>query len=422
MTIPLQSSQASVRQILPHDRKASVTDVITELGEAPTCRPFADEVVDFVAAFSAQLRRTTRGRPELQALAYWMRGAELHRLAADFARLSDERVVLVPRGTVFHVPPANVDTIFVYSWVLSVLVGNRNIVRLPRRITEQSQAILDVLRELLVDGRHPTVAAANTMISYEPEPAVTGALSSACDVRVIWGGDATVAEIRRSPLRPRAIELTFPDRFSMVAIQANRYLGETEEVRDAISERLFNDSYQFDQLGCSSPRLVVWVGAPVEADHARDDLFTRLAGVVARRGYRLDAAGSIGKLVFEHRVVLDLEVTTARRFGAHVTVLPVSSLAGVRGEFCGGGLFFELRCDRLLDLVNFVEPRDQTLSHFGFSRTELTTFAHAVNGRGIDRMVPIGEALTFDRIWDGHDLMQSLTRRTTIDISQVHLS
>src|SRR5229473_1854189 len=38
-----------------------------------------------------------------------------------------------PRGLVFHVPPANVDTIFVYSWALSALAGNRNVVRISPR-------------------------------------------------------------------------------------------------------------------------------------------------------------------------------------------------------------------------------------------------------------------------------------------------
>ncbi|MFC6804089.1 acyl-CoA reductase [Deinococcus caeni] len=39
----------------------------------------------------------------------------------------------MPRGLVFHVPPANVDTIFIYSWLMSVLAGNRNVIRLSSR-------------------------------------------------------------------------------------------------------------------------------------------------------------------------------------------------------------------------------------------------------------------------------------------------
>jgi hypothetical protein len=47
----------------------------------------------------------------------------------------------------------------------------------------------------------------------------------------------------------------------------------------------------------------------------------------------------------------------------------------------------------------------------GFAGDELARFVRAVNGRGIDRIVPFGEALTFGRFWDGYDLLQELTRR-----------
>ena len=42
--------------------------------------------------------------------------------------------------------------------------------------------------------------------------------------------------------------------------------------------------------------------------------------------------------------------------------------------------------------------------------------AVAVNGRGIDRIVPIGQALQFSRHWDGYDLFAEFTRQVTIDV------
>jgi hypothetical protein len=392
------------------------------LGSAPNLSPFAEEVIDFCAAFATMLRRRSRGRPDAQALAYWMRDAELRRLAEDYSALADHRTVLVPRGTVFHLPPVNVDTIFVYSWALSLLVGNHNIIRLPRRAGAQATAIIDILRELLEQGGHPTVAATNAVLTYDPDKAVTDKLSATCDVRVIWGGDATVREIRRSPLPPRSTELTFPDRFSLAALDARGYLSQPDQVRDTLVQSFYNDAYQFDQLGCSSPRLVVWVGDTASAEEASGDFFGRLGRTTSRHGYRLDVAGSIGKVAFTYRSLIDLPVAEARAYGDQVTVLRLASSGQLRGEFCGGGVFFERRLDTLLDLANEIEPRDQTLSHFGFGRDELVTLARTLNGRGIDRMVPIGEALTFNRIWDGHDLLQAFSRRSTIDMARVHLT
>lgn len=42
-------------------------------------------------------------------------------------------------------------------------------------------------------------------------------------MRVIWGGDATIKEIRRAALLPRATEITFADRYSLAVIDADYY-------------------------------------------------------------------------------------------------------------------------------------------------------------------------------------------------------
>ena len=54
---------------------------------------------------------------------------------------------------------------------------------------------------------------------------ITDAFSALCNVRVIWGGDATIAEIRKSPLPPRSNEITFADRHSAAVINADSYLA-----------------------------------------------------------------------------------------------------------------------------------------------------------------------------------------------------
>ena len=59
---------------------------------------------------------------------------------------------MFPRGLVFHVPPANVDTIFVYSWALSALAGNPNVVRISSRSAGAADACSTTLNETLGDA------------------------------------------------------------------------------------------------------------------------------------------------------------------------------------------------------------------------------------------------------------------------------
>jgi hypothetical protein len=41
------------------------------------------------------------------------------------------------------------------------------------------------------------------------------------------------------------------------------------------------------------------------------------------------------------------------------------------------------------------------LGYFGFPHEEIARFARALCGRGLFRIVPIGEALQFGAVWDG---------------------
>src|SRR5262249_52100904 len=236
------------------------------------------------------------------------------------------------------------------------------------------------------------------VVSYGHEEEPTALLSSLCDVRVIWGGDQTVETIRRFPLAPHARELTFPDRFSLASIHAGAYADLSDQKRDYLADQFFNDSFWFDQLACSSPRLVVWCGEKAATVSASRDFFERVDARVQERRYSLPPAASMQKLIFTCSAILDLPVSDCRRL-ANLVVLTLDSLAGLRRDHPGGGVFFEVRLNSLKDLSASLLRRDQTLTWFGFSPKELQDFAASLNGRSIDRIVPIGQALQFHRFW-----------------------
>lgn len=403
----------AVEFVVPEKGHGGLASVLSGLESSPVEQPFAQNRIDFVAAFSRALSRAGRGLPEIQALAFWIRKAALNRLRNDFSNLWDEKLISMPRGTVFHVPPANVDTLFVYSLVLSLLVGNRNIVRLSARTSEQTSLIIETLRQVL--ELHPKVARTICMLRYGYDQSITQEISSQCDVRVIWGGDATVRTIRQTSLPPQATELTFPDRFSMAALKGSAYAELNENGRDQLVEKFYNDSYWFDQLGCSSARLILWVGSADSSVQATD-FWQRLMRVIEAKGYSVDTSSAIAKLGQSLQSVVEGGAETYSAFANTLTVIKVSQFPEVRGEFCGGGLFYQLSMESLLDLVPHVKRSDQTLASFGFSAQEVGQLVSELKGRGIDRIVPFGKALEFDRVWDGYDLLQEFTRRVSIDV------
>ncbi|RKJ31832.1 acyl-CoA reductase, partial [Butyricicoccus sp. 1XD8-22] len=101
------------------------------------------------------------------------------------------------RGTVFHIAPSNVDTIFAYSWMLSLLAGNRNIIRISSK--EQPNELLDTIIKELSHPQFENISRRTIICTYGYEEKATEILSSNCHTRVIWGGDITVQNIRRIP-------------------------------------------------------------------------------------------------------------------------------------------------------------------------------------------------------------------------------
>ena len=397
-----------VQQLLPTREWVGLDESLARLSSTPVASPFDSSRVEFVADLSKWLGRKARGIPETQALAFWMRKAELHRLEESFAGLSSDQVVLMPRGTVFHIPPANVDTIFVYSWVLSMLVGNRNIIRLSARATEQSDLILQTICDVLAD--HPAIASSSMVITYGHDDAVTAVLSAACDVRVIWGGNATIERIRAIPLPAHASELVFADRFSMAAIAVGSYERLSEFERTQLAELFFNDTYWFDQLGCSSARLLIWVG-DTDSRSVSTDFHARVRNVAAAKSYAVDASAAIAKIVQSYQAMIDAGVTEYSVYDTTLTVLEMASFPDLREEFCGAGLFYQVHVADLAAILPHIRRADQTLATYGITTTELRALVSELRGRGIDRIVPIGQALRFDRYWDGYDLLAELTRK-----------
>ena len=404
-----------VRQVVPMRGWVDLGELLGRLGETPVVPPFDRSRVDFVADVSRRLGRKGRERPEIQALAFWMRKSELHRLAQSMLALEDERSVLMPRGTVFHLPPANVDTLFVYSWALSTLVGNRNIVRLSSRATDRSGLVLDTLCEAMVD--HPDVAGSSVIVTYGHDDVVTSTISGSCDVRVIWGGDVTVKRIRSVAIPAHATELVFADRFSMAAIGTEAYRGLSVQGRDRLAELFFTDAYWFDQLACSSARLLLWVGA-ADPRPFSVDFYDRVRAVTHEKGYTVDSSAAVAKLGQAFGTMVDAEVTGYSAEDNTLTVLEMASFSDVRGEFCGAGLFYHLHVRDLGEIVSDIRRPDQTLASYGIAEADLRRFILSLCGRGIDRIVPFGQALHFDRYWDGYDLLAELTRRVTISVGE----
>ena len=79
------------------------------------------------------------------------------------------------------------------------------------------------------------------------------------------------------------------------------------------------------------------------------------------------------------------------------------------------GTFFQKNINQINDLKNFISKKCQTVSYFGFTKKRLELFILNNNLLGIDRLVPIGKALGIDIIWDGYEVLKSLSRTVSLE-------
>ncbi|MFD2442708.1 acyl-CoA reductase [Bacillus sp. CGMCC 1.16607] len=388
-------------------------ETIDSVVKSSPLSPFHPEVLMFLQSISKTILKehTYRKFPELIALAYWLRKAHLHEMKELYEKQTQSKMV-VARGTALHFAPSNVDTIFVYSWVLSLLAGNNNILRISGRKQEQTELLIDAIINGL--DQFPEVAKRTAILTYEHQKEITQFLSERCHIRVIWGGDETVKTIRAIPLAPLATELAFPDRFSLSVLDAKAILAANEVDFQNVIHRFYNDGFWFAQMACSSPRMIGWIGEKNKIDAAQQKFWDHLDTYLNEQLTDFSPALQVQKLTTGYLLSAS-DHSIAFQHQPNFSRLKIQHMSGdFRERHCGGGLFLELELSELNALIPFLDDKDQTLSYFGFTHEQLVNFAGKLVNRSIDRIVPIGQALDFEGVWDGHDLLMRFMREIVI--------
>lgn len=411
----------SLLQLLPVP-KESTPEALAAIAIKTVAEPIgvgATEAVTYCNDLSQHLLNDPRARayPSLQALGFWLRPGSVVNMIQSYLS-APEATVRAPRGIVLQIPPRNVSVLFGYTSALSLLGGNVTLLRLPENPSLEQELLLTLIRETL-DKAPDSVKNRMLFVRYGHDDAITSALSALCDARLVWGGDETVQHIRTIPLPPLAREMSFADRFSAAALNAEHYASLNSPQRQQLIRAVFNDIYLFDQMACSSPRLLVWVGDKTSIDQSEVDFYPRLADYALETYGHPGAGENLSKLNAHYLAMHDLKLAATTTYNAALTVMSLASWEGVsayKSLHYGYGLLLTTRLEKLRDLAIFAEKRDQTLSVWGFGPDETHAFIAQCGGRGFDRVVPVGQALSFDPIWDGNNMFDILTRLVQVTV------
>lgn len=382
--------------------------------------PFASEILDFCGAVSKELMRTPEGKnyPDIVTLGFWLRRGSTEALKKRF--LSVDENLHLGKGMVFHVAPSNVPVNFAYSLFAGLLCGNANVVRVPSKDFPQIRIIVEAIKKVL--HGHQGMASYVCLVRYGHEQEINDRLSTLCDVRIIWGGDAAIREIRKSSLPPRATEVTFADRFSLAVMDVEAYRALSEQEKRNIARGFYNDTYLTDQNACTSPRTVIWLNTmgkqKEDIRKVRTEFWGRLWEIVSREYVFQDIQG-VNKLTKKYLLAADGEINVVESRPAEgadnrlVCMETESITVRLADYFDNAGFFLEYITDNILDLREMCnDERCQTIGYLGEKEMFVSLIKAGV--KGVDRIVPVGKTMEFDLIWDGYNLVERLSRTISL--------
>ncbi len=374
-------------------------------------QPFSNGVLEYLNALSASLLKDYNNRlyPDVVTFAFFCRKANLLKLKERFT----DNSIRLGRGTLFHIAPGNVPVNFGYTFVAGLLAGNNNVVRVPSRNFPQVDIIIKHIKELAANERYVEVAKRLVFVKYDRKSDASAFFSSFADVRVIWGGDATIASIRENELPPRSFDVCFADRYSIAAIHPDAILVANDSEMKKLAEDFYNDTYLFDQNACSAPHLIFWQKS-IQLAEAKYRFWSTLHELVKGK-YNFQAVLSVDKLMAFCRQAVCMEIKKETMPDNYIVRTQLKELPKNIDAFrCAGGYFSEYDIDSLDEISSIISKKYQTLAYYGFDRSKLVNFVERNRLYGLDRIVPIGKTTEFSLNWDGNNLLEMFSRNISI--------
>lgn len=377
-------------------------EIVDSLLNTRAKAPFDEQIIAFLDAVSKELmkNKTAKTYSDVVTFAFWIRAASTMKLKQRF---EESEKLLLGKGVVFHIAPSNVPVNFAYSLVSGLLCGNANVVRVPSKDFPQVKIITDAFNKALAS--YPDLLPYVICVRYDRDKDINDMLSSLADVRIIWGGDQTIEELRKSPLQPRAGEVTFADRYSLAVIDSDSYLNIDNKKK--VAEDFYNDTFFTDQNACTSPRIIVWTGNSIEK---AKDMFWNYEHELVEKKYSFQPIQGVNKLTQAYLVAVNHDVKIENHADNLIIRLSLNSLTDdIMNYRDNSGYFYEYDCKDILDITPLCNDKHcQTIGYIGDNSIFLPLIQNGV--KGIDRIVPIGKTMDFDLIWDGYNLPALLTR------------
>ena len=375
-------------------------------------RPFNKISLNFIEDLREELKKDKKiyEYPELAYLIFWLRKSKIKKIEDDFK----DKKLRNGRGLVLHVSSSNLPTNFIYSFIFGLLSGNSNIVKIPSAPFPEKKIIISAINKIFKKKKFELLKKTNLFLNLERNSESFIYISKNCDARVIWGGDNSVMSIRNIPIKPRSIELVFPDRYSFCVMKSS-FLNNSRNKRQIqlAAEKLFRDTYNLSQLACNSPHFIFIIGKIKEKNL---NLFWEYFLNIIKKKIKFENSISFEKFdKLISNIIKINSISSVKRFENYLHLVNLNSIDQIENIRGKNGIFFVKKLKGISELKRYITEKCQTITYLGFNKKEMLEFVTKNNLSGVDRIVPIGQAMDIDVIWDGYETLKHLSRVITID-------
>ena len=379
-----------------------------EIETTLTCMPFSDELINELSLLGTYLMFRGRNIPSIVATGYWLRESHVSSIKSQYP--TDE---LQAKGMVFHIAPGNVDTLFFYSMIISVLCGNQTVLRLSNHLNKDAKQLLGLINQFFSESPSMTILPSLiTIIQYEHNDEITANLSRYSTARVIWGSDQTIEHISQFPLsvmlqgseEESSKNICFPDRYSVAIIQINN----EAQIKDAC-DNLLRDIKPYFQQACSSPKAIYWLNT---AQALQDKLWKRVDNKLSEQE-SLETTDFISQLLFVQRLPLLLntqEINKNKCLLKKYDLLQVMEVESITLDSIKSHSGLWVLLSKQIKHLYEIELSEhcQTVTVSGLKKSDWLSWKETTP-QPMKRVVPAGQALAFSYVWDGVDLVEGLT-------------
>lgn len=370
-------------------------------------KPFDKTVCEFLDFFSKDLLNISKklNRSDLATLAFWCRKKNLIKLREKY--FSEK--IAKGLGLTFHITPSNIPTNFAYSFIFAIITGNNSIIKVPSKKFEEIKIICSRINNILKIKKFQKIKKKISIIRYGNDDILTEQISLLSDCRLIWGGDNTVKKIKSVSTKLRSLDLTFGDRYSFSVINCEELKKLNDKEMLSLIKNFYNDTYLVDQNACSSPHLIIWIG---KSKKIKKIFWEKLLNFL-REHYDQPTIASIDKLSdLYNSLILNKEIKKIEIFDKYIYVATLNklyqNLDKNRGRW---GFFYQIDLKNFINIKKFMTEKFQTMTYFGLNKKVLESFVEKNQIRGLNRIVPIGQALDINFYWDGYDIFNVLTKK-----------